>query len=112
MCFKTEFAKVAGILGLATLMSVSAGNAMAQRGGNDHHRQGPRYDQRHDRNDRYDHYNRRDHRHDFNRHNQRPAPRPYYYRPAPPPVCVPVESYNYRWNRYEWNLVCAPRTYR
>lgn len=112
MSVKAEFAKVASMFGLAALMSFSAGEAMAQRGGYDNHRQGPRYDHRHDRNDRDDHYNRRDHRNDFNRHNQRPAPRPYYYRPAPPPVCVPVQTYNYRWNRYEWNLVCAPRTYR
>ena len=108
---KKGLIKIAGVFGLAAMMSVGAGEALARNGHDQHHRNnhGPRYDHRYDRHDR------RDYRHDFNRPYQRPyhipAPRPYD-RPVPS-VCVTVQTYNYRWNRYEWNLVCTtPRAYR
>ena len=112
--FKNEFTKIAGTLGLAAAMVLSAGEAMAQRGPYDNHhdnrrdrhhdyrhdnRPGPRFDHRYY--DRDNHHDRRDH---FNRHYPQP-----YYRPYVSPVpslCISVQNYNYRWNRYESIIVC------
>lgn len=116
--FKNEFTKIAGTLGLAAAMVLSAGEAMAQRGPYDdrrdrHHdyrhdnRPGFRFDHRYDRHDRDYRYDRRDH---FNRKSPRPYYRPYE-RPAPS-VCISIQNYNYRWNRYKSITICPPRPYR
>ena len=111
--FKNYFTKITTMTGLAAVMTVGAGEAVAHHyDRHDNHR----YDQRHD--GRYDNRHPRDHRGHFNRHyDARPDYRPRYnpgpvYRPAPQPVCFNIQEYNPYRNRYELIVVCTPRAYR
>lgn len=106
--FKNYFTKIAAMSGLAAVMSLGTGEAVAHHDG--HHNDHRRYD------NRYDNHHPRDHRGNFNRHqDHRPNYRPHYgpvYRPAPPPVCFNIQEYNPYRNRYELIVVCTPRAYR